>query len=128
MTYYKSKILNVPFEQALARTKEELEREGFGILTEIDVNQTLKNKLDVDFKRYRILGACIPSLAYQALQAEDKIGLMLPCNVVVEERGENGAEVAAIDPVSSMLAVDNDRLFDIARQVRGKLNAVISRL
>ena len=128
MTYYTSKILKLPFEQALARVEEELKREGFGILTEIDVKQTLKNKLDVDFKRYRILGACNPSFAHQALQAEDKIGLMLPCNVVVQEHGENGAEVAAIDPISSMLAVDNERLRDIAREVRRKLNAAISRL
>jgi len=128
MTYFTSKTLDVPFDQALERVEDELRREGFGILTEIDVKQTLKNKLDVDFKRYRILGACNPELAYQALQAEDKIGLMLPCNVVVQEHGENGAEVAAVDPISSMLAVDNERLLGIARQVRDKLNAAMSRL
>jgi uncharacterized protein (DUF302 family) len=128
MTYYMSTILKIPFEQALVRVEEELKREGFGILTEIDVKQTLKDKLDLDFKRYRILGACNPPLAHQALQAEDKIGLMLPCNVVVQEYGENGAEVAAINPLASMQAVENERLHDIARQVRSKLNTVISRL
>jgi uncharacterized protein (DUF302 family) len=128
MTYYMSTTLKIPFEQALVRVEEELKREGFGILTEIDVKQTLKDKLDLDFKRYRILGACNPPLAHQALQAEDKIGLMLPCNVVVQEYGENGAEVAAINPLASMQAVENERLHDIARQVRSKLNTVISRL
>jgi len=128
MTYYTSKVLDIPFEQALTRVSEELGREGFGILSEIDVQQTLKTKLDVDFRRYRILGACNPQFAHQALQEEDKVGLMLPCNVVVQEHGENGSEVAAVDPVASMIMIDNDRLRNIARQVRRKLNAAISRL
>jgi len=128
MSYYCSKMLDLPFDQALARVQDELQREGFGVLTEIDVKETLKKKLDVDFKRYRILGACSPQFAHQALKLENKIGLMLPCNVVVQERGENGTEVAVIDPVSSMQAVGNERLQGIARQVRRKLNAVVSRL
>lgn len=128
MGYYISKTLTIPFEQALSRVREELQREGFGVLSDIDVKQTLKEKLDVDFKRYRILGACNPGFALQALEAEDQIGLMLPCNVVVQDRGESEIEVSAIDPVASMLAVDNDRVRDIARQVRSKLGAAISRL
>ena len=128
MSYYTSKILKVPFDQARVRVEEELGREGFGILSDIDVQKTLKKKLDVDFKRYSILGACNPSFAHQALRAEDKIGLMLPCNVVLTEHGESETEVAAIDPVASMLAVDNETLRDISRQVRRKLNAALARL
>ena len=128
MTYYAIKKLTVPFDQAVARVEEALKREGFGILSDIDIQQTLKNRLDVDFKRYRILGACHPAFAYQALQAEDKIGLMLPCNVVVQEDGDNGVEVAAIDPIASMLAVDNEALHAIARQVRERLKAAMLRL
>jgi len=128
MSYYTSKILKVPFDQARVRVEEELGREGFGILSEIDVQKTLKKKLDVDFKRYSILGACNPGFAHQALREEDKISLMLPCNVVLTEHGENETEVAAVDPVASMLAVDNEKLRDISRQVRRKLNAALARL
>ena len=128
MSYYISKRLNVPFDRARTRVEEALGREGFGILTEIDVQKTLKKKLDVDFKRYSILGACNPEFAHRALTAEEKIGLMLPCNVVLAEQGENETEVAAVDPVASMLAVDNENLRDISRQVRRKLNAALERL
>ena len=107
---------------------EELKKEGFGILTEIDVKETLKKKLNVDFKKYRILGACNPPFAYQALQAEDKIGTMLPCNVVVQELAEGKVEVAAIDPAASMQAIENPKLRDIAEQVRIKIRKVIDNL
>ena len=106
----------------------ELKKEGFGVLTEIDVKDTLKKKLDVDFKKYRILGACNPSLAHKALKAEDKIGVMLPCNVIVEEHENGDVEVSAVDPVASMSAVKNDGLGDIASQVRDNLKKVINNL
>jgi uncharacterized protein (DUF302 family) len=128
MTYYFSKLLTMPFDQAVARVTEELKQEGFGILTEIDVRDTLKKKLDVEFKEYKILGACHPQFAYEALKAEDKIGLMLPCNVIVQEAGEGKTEVAAIDPVASMTAVENDGLRGIADQVREKLSRIIDSL
>lgn len=128
MSYYFSKILNVSFDEAVARVTEELKKEGFGILTEIDVKETLKKKLNVDFKKYRILGACNPPLAYKSLQAEDKIGLMLPCNVVVQEISDGKIEVAAIDPVASMQAIENPELREVAEQVRAKLKKVIDSL
>jgi uncharacterized protein (DUF302 family) len=101
---------------------------GFGILTEIDVKETLKKKLDVDFRKYKILGACNPPFAYQSLQAEDKIGLMLPCNVIVQETSDGMVEISAIDPIASMQAVDNPALGEIATQVRAKLQNVISNI
>jgi len=107
---------------------EQLKKEGFGILTEIDVKETLKKKLDVDFKKYKILGACNPHFAYQALQEEDKIGTMLPCNVIVQEAEEGQVEVAAIDPLASMQAVQNPNLQSVAEQVQAKLRAVIASL
>ena len=128
MSYYFNKTLNISFEEAILKVTEELKKEGFGILTEIDVKETLKKKLNVDFKKYRILGACNPPFAYQALQAEDKIGTMLPCNVIVQELAEGKVEVAAIDPVASMQAVKNPELGDIAEQVRIKLRKVIDNL
>lgn len=128
MSYYISKTLTMPFDEALTRVTEELKKEGFGILTEIDVKATLKKKLDVDFRSYRILGACNPPFAYQALQAEDKIGLMLPCNVILQELPDNRIEIAAIDPLVSMQAVDNPRLAQIAEQVRSKLRKAIESL
>lgn len=128
MSYYFSKVLDVPFNDAVSRVVEELKKEGFGILTEIDVRQTLKKKLDVDFRNYRILGACNPPFAYQALQAEEKIGTMLPCNVIVQEMGEGHVEVSAVDPVASMQAIQNEGLGDIANQVRKKLSRVIDQL
>jgi uncharacterized protein (DUF302 family) len=128
MSYYFSKTLNVSFDEAVARVTEELKKGGFGVLTEIDVKETLKKKLNVDFRKYRILGACNPPFAYKALQAEDKIGLMLPCNVIVQELPGGKVEVAAIDPVASMAAIDNPKLRDVGEQVRAKLKAVIDNL
>ena len=128
MGYYFSKTLNVPFDKAVERVTEELKKEGFGILTDIDVKATLKKKLDVDFKKYRILGACNPPFAYRALQAEDKIGTMLPCNVIVEEHTKGTVEVSAIDPIASMQAIQNPKLQDIAEQIQAKLKAVIGAL
>jgi uncharacterized protein (DUF302 family) len=127
MSYHLSQRCRHPFEKALERVRSALAEEGFGVLTEIDVKATLKKKLDVDFRNYRILGACNPSFAYKALQAEDKIGTMLPCNVVVQQIGADDVEIAAIDPVASMLAVENPELKSLARQVREKLEIVVSR-
>jgi uncharacterized protein (DUF302 family) len=121
MSYYFSKTLNLAFDEAVSRVPEELKKEGFGILTDIDVQATLKKKLDVDFRKYRILGSCNPPFAYQALLKEDKIGTMLPCNVVVKELSEGNTEVAAIDPISSMQAIKNPELQGIDEQVRAKL-------
>ena len=129
MNYYFSKKLeNVSFDEAIERVTEELKKEGFGILTEIDVQATLKEKLDVNFKKYRILGACNPPFAYKALQAENKIGTMLPCNVIVQELEDGKIEVAAVDPVASMQAVENDKLSDIANEIRSKLEKVIKNI
>lgn len=128
MAYYFNRTLNISFEEAISKVTEELKKEGFGILTEIDVKETLKKKLNVDFKKYRILGACNPPFAYQALRAEDKVGTMLPCNVIVQEHAEGKVEVAAIDPVASMQAIENSKLRDIAEQVRIKLRKVIDNL
>ena len=128
MSYYFNKVLNVTFDDAVIRVVEELKKEGFGILTEIDVRQTLKKKLNVDFRNYRILGACNPSFAYKALQAEEKIGTMLPCNVIVLETVDGNVEVSAVDPVASMQAIQNEGLGDIASQVREKLKRVIDQL
>ncbi|MFQ5586356.1 MAG: DUF302 domain-containing protein [Thermodesulfobacteriota bacterium] len=128
MSYYFSRSLEMPFDEAVARVTEELQKEGFGILTKIDVKETLKKKLDVDFRQYRILGACNPAFAYQALQAEKQIGLMLPCNAVVQEAADGMVEVSAIDPIASMQAVENRTLGDIAEQVRAKLKKVIDSL
>ena len=128
MSYYFSKTLNVPFDEAVERVIQELKKEGFGILTDIDVKATLKKKLNVDFKKYRILGACNPPFAYRALQAEDKIGTMLPCNVIVQEHIEGAVEVSAIDPVASMQAIHNPGLHHIAQEIQAKLKAVIGSL
>jgi len=124
MTYYFSKKLVLGFEEAIEKVTEALKSEGFGILTEIDVKETLKKKLDVNFRPYKILGACNPPFAYQALQAEDKVGIMLPCNVIVQEK-ENGVEIAAVDPVASMQAIDNPKLGKIADEIRLKLRRAI---
>jgi uncharacterized protein (DUF302 family) len=125
MSYYFSKTLDLPFDEAITRVTEELKKEGFGILTEIDVKATMKKKLDVDFRNYRILGACNPPFAHRALLAEDKIGTMLPCNVIVQELAPGAVEVAAIDPIASMSAVDNPGLAEIGMQVRAKLQKVV---
>ena len=128
MGYYFSKILDGSFEDAVNKVLEELKKEGFGVLTDIDVKATLKKKLDVDYHNYRILGACNPQFAYKALQAEDKIGTMLPCNVVVQETKDGEIEVAAVDPMASMMAVHNEKLHDIAIEVQAKLKKVIENL
>jgi len=126
MEYFFSRQLDMSFDDALSRVTEELEKEGFGVLTEIDVQATLKKKLDVDFSRYVILGACNPHFAYKALQVERKIGLMLPCNVIVQETEDVVVEVAAIAPLVSMQAVDNPALQGIASEIQEKLQRVIS--
>ena len=128
MSYYFRKTLDIPFEEALARVAEELQKEGFGVLTEIDVKATLKKKLGADFRNYRILGACNPPYAYEALKAEDKIGTLLPCSVIVQETPDGAVEVAAIDPVASMQAVENASLAPVASQIQAKLKAVIENL
>lgn len=128
MTYHFSKTLEAPFDDAVARVIEGLKREGFGVLTDIDVSATLKAKLGEDFRRYRILGACNPALALRALQAEDKIGTMLPCNVIVQEHQGGAVEVSAVDPVASMQAIENPGLAEVAQEVRGKLKSVVERL
>ena len=128
MKYYFSKTVNLSFDDAIEKVMAELKKEEFGVLTDIDVKQTLKKKLDVDFKKYRILGACNPPFAYKALQVEDKIGTMLPCNVIVQEIDEGQVEVAAIDPVASMQAVSNPALKDVAEKVQAKLKKVIENI
>ena len=125
MEYYFNKTIEGSFDEVCQRVIESLKKEGFGVLTEIDVQETLKKKLDVDFRKYKILGACNPSFAYKALQTEDKIGIMLPCNVIVQEIAEDEIEVAAVDPIASMQAIHNPNLEGIALQVKGKLKKVI---
>jgi uncharacterized protein (DUF302 family) len=128
MSYYFSKIVNASFDETVTKVTSELKKEGFGILTEIDVKETLEKKLNVDFSRYKILGACNPPFAYKALTAESKIGTMLPCNVIVQEISIGQVEVAAIDPVASMQAVENPALTEIASEIRNKLKTVIDRV
>ena len=128
MSYYFNKTLNTSFDDAVVRVVAELKKEGFGVLTEIDVSEALKKKLDVDFKKYKILGACNPQFAYMALQLEDKIGTMLPCNVIVQEISAGVVEVAAIDPIASMQAIDNPKLRSVAEQVQAMLKKVIETL
>ena len=128
MNYYFSKALNTSFEEAIDKVTKALKEEGFGILTEIDVQDTFKKKLDVDFRKYRILGACNPQMAHKAISAESKIGTMLPCNVIVQEVENGKIEVSAVDPVASMTAIENDELGGIAQEVRAKLKTFIERL
>ena len=125
MSYYYSKSRSATFEEALARVADALKKEGFGILTEIDVQATLKNKLGVDFEPYRILGACNPPFAHQALLAEPNIGVLLPCNVVVRETKPGMIEISAVDPLSTMQGVNNPALAAVAAKVAGKLRKVI---
>ena len=125
MSYYFNKTLDVSFDEAIERVTESLKEEGFGILTEIDVKATFKKKLDVDFKNYRILGACNPNFAHKAISAEDKIGVFLPCNVIVEENEDGTIDVSAVDPIASMSSVKNPDLGDIASDVQSKLKKVI---
>ncbi len=128
MAYYFSKTLRIDFPHAVEHTVDALKREGFGVITEIDVKKTFREKLGVDFRNYRILGACSPSLAHEALLIEDKIGTMLPCNVVVQELAGGTVEVAAIDPVASMAAVDNPQLKQAAEHIRDMLRRVVASL
>ena len=128
MAYAFATRVSLPFTMAVQRVTEELSKEGFGVLTEIDVKATLKKKLDVDFRDYRILGACNPPFAHRALLAEPRIGLVLPCNIVVQDTGGGTCEIAAIDPLASMQAVDNALVRDIAAEVRTKLARVIERV
>ncbi|MET4724557.1 uncharacterized protein (DUF302 family) [Bradyrhizobium japonicum] len=128
MGYYFSKTLQVGFDEAVRRTTEALKQGGFGIITEIDVTRTFKDKLGVDFRNYRILGACNPQLAYEALQLEDKVGTILPCNVVVQEIAHDRTEIAAIDPVASMQAIENPDLKASAERVQTLLRNVIEGL
>tara|TARA_R110002012_G_scaffold154406_1_gene314741 strand:+ start:2096 stop:2530 length:435 start_codon:yes stop_codon:yes gene_type:complete len=128
MKYYFNKTLNEDFDKVIEKVTEELKNEGFGILTEIDVKETLKKKLDVDFKKYKILGACNPPYAHKALEAEDKIGTMLPCNVIVQEIEEGTVEVAAVNPMASMQAVENEKLNEVADEITSKLEHVIEKL
>lgn len=128
MSYYHAKQTDHSFDEAIERVIEELTKEGFGVLTQIDVSKTMKDKLGVDMASYRILGACNPQLAHQALQLEEKIGTMLPCNVVVLEDREGRVEVAAVDPVASMQVIDNPGLAEVAQQVQEKLQAVVDRV
>lgn len=128
MEYYFSKLLNTSFDEAIKLTTEALKTEGFGVITEINMHEKLKEKLNVDFKRYTILGACNPPFALKALQAEDKIGTMLPCNVLVIEQSQNKIEIAAVNPIASMQAITNSALGDVAQQVTNKLKKVIDKL
>ncbi|MBJ7882586.1 DUF302 domain-containing protein [Gelidibacter salicanalis] len=128
MKYYFNKTINGTFQEVIDKVTIGLKEEGFGILTEIDVTETLKQKLDVDFKKYRILGACNPSYAHKALEAEDKIGTMLPCNVIVQEVSKGVIEVAAVNPMASMQAVNNEILAEIASDITAKLKHVIEEL
>lgn len=128
MSYFFNKKVAMNFESAMTRVTEELKKEGFGILTEIDVKATLKKKLDVDFQKYTILGACNPAFAYKALQAEAHIGTMLPCNVIVQELADGKVEVAAVDPLASMQAIPNQELQAIAKEIQLKLKRVIDQL
>lgn len=128
MEYYFSKTINASFDEAIQQTTEALKTEGFGVISEIRMHDKLKEKLNVDFKRYTILGACNPPFAYKALQAEDKIGTMLPCNVLVIEQGPNNIEIAAVNPIASMQAITNPALGAVAQQVTDKLKKVIDSL
>ena len=125
MSYHNSKIVNSNFDDTITKITEELKKEGFGVLTEIDVKETLKKKLDVDFRRYKILGACNPPFAYKALQTEETLGVLLPCNVVVQEKDDNTIQVSFINPMESMKNVGNPALEEIASEVSEKLGKVL---
>lgn len=128
MTYYIATTVPLPFDDAIAAAERALAGEGFGVISRIDIQATFKAKIGVDFRPYTILGACNPKLAHEALQLEDKVGTMLPCNVVVQEVGPGRTEVAAIDPVASMQAIDNPRLASAAKEVRARIERAIQRL
>lgn len=128
MKYYISKTIHQDFDQAVVQVTESLKKAGFGVLSEINIQEKLKEKLDVDFRKYKILGACNPPYAYKALLHEDKIGTMLPCNVIVQELEKNKIEIAAVDPLASMMAVENKNLAGIAKEVKEKLENVVASL
>lgn len=128
MSYYFSKMLDTPFDDAVVKVKAALAHEGFGVISEIDIRQTLKTKIGVEFRPYLILGACNPALAHEALLLEDKVGLMLPCNVIVQEADDSLIEVAVIDPAASMQSIDNQALKAQAALVGEKLQAALERL
>ena len=128
MTYNNNKIVNCSYEEAIEKVTEELKKEGFGVLTEIDVKETLKKKIDVDFRKYKILGACNPPLAYRALQAEENIGVMLPCNVIVQEKENGQVQVSAINPMVVMQSVGNPNLAEVAELVSSRLQNVLNNL
>lgn len=128
MSYYFGKELDMPFDEVIALVTEQLKTEGFGILTDIDVKATLKKKLGAEFRNYRILGTCNPPFAHKALLAEDKIGIMLPCNVIVQETSTGSVEVAAVDPIASMQAIENPDLGEIAVEVQVRLKRVVDSL
>lgn len=128
MSYHTSKTVNFTYEDAIKKVTDELKKEGFGILTEIDVKETLKKKLDVDFRKYKILGACNPPLAYKALSTEENIGVMLPCNVIVQESPDGTVRVSAINPMVAMQSVGNENLNEVASQVSSKLKRAIDSL
>ncbi|WP_321286148.1 DUF302 domain-containing protein [uncultured Sunxiuqinia sp.] len=125
MKYYIEKVTNYTFDEAIEKVTEELKKEGFGVLTTINIQEKLKKKLDIDFRKYTILGACNPPAAYQALQAEDKIGTMLPCNVIVQETSDNKVEIAAVNPIASMMAIENEDLGGIAIDIKNRLEKAI---
>ena len=128
MKYYINKTVNADFDQVVDLLKEALHNEGFAALTEIDLHEKIKEKLNIDFRRYKILGACNPTFAYRALEQEERIGTMLPCNIVIQELGKNEIEVASVDPVVSMMAVENPELDKIAGEIKQKLERVIESL
>lgn len=123
--YFRKTLKNVSFDEAVAKVTEELKKEGFGVISEINLHEKFKEKLDIDFRTYRILGACNPASAFKALQQEDKIGTMLPCNVIIQQLSDSQIEVAAVDPVASMQAIENENLASIAKEIRAKLEKVI---
>lgn len=128
MSYYNTKLVDLSFDKAIEKVTEELKKEGFGILSEIDVQATLKKKLDVDFRKYKILGACNPPFAYKSLQAEENIGVLLPCNFVVQEKIDGSVQVSAVNPIESMKAVDNPQMEPIAAEIAGKIKRVLENL
>ncbi len=128
MAYYFSKTLRTSFSDAVERVTTALSSEGFGVISEIDLHEKIKDKLGVDFKKYRILGACNPGFSYKALQAEDKVGVMLPCNVLIIEQGENEIEVAAVNPTDAMMAVHNQVVAEVAAEVGEKLKKALGKL
>jgi len=128
MSYYNTKLVDLSFDKVIEKVTEELKKEGFGILSEIDVRATLKKKLDVDFRNYKILGACNPPFAYKALQVEENIGVLLPCNFIVQERTEGGVQISAVNPMESMKAVKNPQMESIAAEISGKIKKVLENL